>query len=86
MKTEKNILIAFLLNILFSAFEFFGGVFTNSVAIISDAIHDLGDAISIGVSYLLEKKSTKESNNTHTYGYLRYSLLLKTRFHYNLYI
>ena len=51
MKTEKNILIAFLLNLAFSVFEFFGGVFTGSVAIMSDAVHDLGDAASIGVSY-----------------------------------
>ena len=40
MKTEKNILIAFILNITFSIFEFFGGLFTSSVAILSDAIHD----------------------------------------------
>ena len=41
MKTEKNILIAFLLNITFSIFEFFGGIFTNSVAILSDSIHEM---------------------------------------------
>ena len=51
MKTEKNILIAFILNFAFSIFEFIGGIFTSSVAIISDSIHDLGDAASIGVSY-----------------------------------
>ena len=75
MKTEKNILIAFILNLIFSLFEFFGGVFTNSIAIISDAIHDLGDALSIGVSYFLERKSKKKPNNEYTYGYIRYSLL-----------
>ena len=57
MKTEKNIFVAFILNICFSIFEFIGGIFTNSVAIISDAIHDIGDALSIGVSFFLEKKS-----------------------------
>lgn len=46
-KTDKNILIAFLLNISFSIIEFVGGIFTSSIAIISDAIHDLVDAISI---------------------------------------
>ena len=51
MKTEKNIFIAFLLNIAFSIIEFFGGFFTGSIAIISDAVHDLGDAFSIGVSF-----------------------------------
>ncbi len=75
MKTEKNILIAFILNFSFSIFEFFGGVFTNSVAILSDSIHDLGDAIAIGISYFMEKISKKEANNNYTYGYIRYSVL-----------
>ena len=44
-KTEKNILIAFLLNASFSIFEFIGGIITGSVAITSDAVHDLGDAL-----------------------------------------
>ena len=75
MKTEKNILVAFLLNISFSILEFFGGILTNSVAILSDSIHDLGDALSIGISYILEKKSKKKADNNYTYGYIRYSVL-----------
>lgn len=75
MKPEKNILIAFLLNLFFSIFEFIGGLFTNSIAIISDAIHDFGDSISIGISYFLEKKSKKQPDDLYTYGYARYSLL-----------
>ena len=75
MKTEKNILIAFLLNISFSIFEIFGGIITGSVAIISDSIHDFGDALSIGISYFLEKKSKKSPDNKYTYGYIRYSVL-----------
>ena len=75
MKSEKNILIAFILNLAFSIFEFIGGIFTNSVAIISDSIHDIGDAMSIGISYVLEKKSKKQPDNIYTYGYLRYSVL-----------
>ena len=75
MKTEKNILIAFLLNMCFSIFELVGGIFTNSVAIISDAVHDFGDSISIGISYFLEKKSKKKPDNNYTYGYARYSIL-----------
>lgn len=74
MKTEKNILIAFILNLAFSIFEIVGGFFTGSVAIISDAVHDLGDAASIGISYFLEKKSRKQPDETHTYGYARYSV------------
>lgn len=75
MKTERNILIAFLLNFMFSVFEFFGGVFTGSVAIVSDAVHDIGDAVSIGISWFLEKKSKKAPDNVYTYGYLRYSVM-----------
>ena len=75
MKTEKNILIAFILNLSFAIFEFFGGVFTGSVAIVSDAIHDVGDATSIGISYFLEKKSKKKPDEKYTYGYLRYSVM-----------
>ena len=75
MKTEKNIFIAFILNLTFSIFEFIGGVISGSVAIMSDAIHDLGDATSIGISYFLEKKSKKQPDEKHTYGYIRYSVL-----------
>ena len=73
--TEKNILVAFVLNLTFSLIEIVGGLFTNSVAILSDAIHDFGDAFSIGVSYFLERKSKKKPDETYTYGYLRYSVL-----------
>ena len=75
MKTEKNIFIAFVLNLAFSIFEFIGGVFTGSVAIISDAIHDIGDATSIGAAFFLEKKSKKQPDEKYTYGYARYSVI-----------
>ncbi|MBQ4573058.1 MAG: cation transporter [Clostridia bacterium] len=75
MKTEKNILIAFILNLSFSIFEFIGGIFTGSVAILSDSVHDIGDAVSIGISYFLEKKSKKQPDKTYTYGYARFSVM-----------
>ena len=75
MKTEKNILVAFILNISFSIFELIGGIFTNSISIISDAIHDFGDALSIGISLILEKISKKKPDEKYTYGYARYSVL-----------
>ena len=75
MKGDKKILIAFILNLSFSVFELFGGLFTNSVAIISDCVHDFGDAVSIGLSYILEKKSRADADDSHTYGYRRYSVL-----------
>lgn len=75
MKTERNIFIAFILNLGFSVFEFIGGIFTGSVAIVSDSIHDFGDALSIGLSYFLERKSKKQPDDVYTYGYARYSIL-----------
>ncbi len=74
-KTEKNILTAFILNIAFSIFELLGGIFTNSISIMSDAVHDLGDALSIGISLILEKISKKKPDDRYTYGYARYSVL-----------
>lgn len=75
MKTDTNILMAFILNLAFSVFEFVGGIFTGSVAIVSDAVHDMGDAASIGISYFLEKKSKKQPDGKYTYGYARFSVL-----------
>lgn len=67
MKTEKNILIAFLLNLTFSCFEFFEDYY-KYIAILSNSIHDLGDALSIGISYFLERKSKKKLDEKFTYG------------------
>jgi len=75
MKTDKNILVAFLLNFFFSIFEFIGGILTNSISIISDSVHDFADSISIAISYILEKISKRKPNDKYTYGYLRYSVL-----------
>ena len=75
MKTERKILFTFILNLAFSLFEFVGGIFTGSIAIISDAIHDMGDATSIGVSFFLEKKSKRRPDKKYTYGYARFSVL-----------
>ena len=75
MKTSKKILIAFFLNLFFSILELVGGIVTGSVAILSDAVHDFGDATSIGLSVLFEKKSKRQPDDTYTYGYARYSLL-----------
>ncbi len=75
METKKNILVAFVLNLCFSIFELVGGLFTNSISIISDAIHDFGDALSIGIAFLLEKKAARAPDETYTYGYRRYSIL-----------
>ncbi len=75
MKSQRNILIAFILNLFFSLFEFVGGMFTGSFAIVSDSLHDLGDAASIGIAFFLEKKSNRQPDDNYTYGYKRYSVI-----------
>ncbi len=75
MKSQKRILTAFVLNLIFAVFEFIGGALTGSVAIISDSVHDFGDSVSIGISYILEEKSKKEPDDKYTFGYGRYSVL-----------
>ena len=72
MKKENKILAAFILNSVFCVFELIGGSLTGSTAIISDAVHDMGDAISIGVSYLLERKAGKAADEKNKE---RYSLI-----------
>ena len=70
-----NIRVAFLLNLGFTILEVFGGLWTNSMAILSDALHDLGDSLSLGVAYYLQKKSRQKANNRYSFGYQRFSLL-----------
>lgn len=62
MKKEKNILIAFWLNLIFSFFELVGGAVTGSTAIISDSVHDMGDAVSIGIAFAFERKAGREAD------------------------
>jgi len=72
---EKNIKTAFFLNIGFSIAELFGGYLTNSVAILSDALHDLGDSLSLLLSWRLEVLSEKKEDLRYSYGYRRFSML-----------
>jgi len=66
---------AFFLNLTFTIIEFIGGWLTNSTAIMADAIHDLGDSISIGTAWGLNKLSNKPASSQFSYGYKRFSLL-----------
>ena len=72
---SKRIGWAFFLNVVFTIIEFIGGWLTNSTAIMADAVHDLGDSLSIGTSWGLNKLSEKDANRTFSYGYKRFSLL-----------
>ncbi|MBF23220.1 MAG: cation transporter [Pusillimonas sp.] len=72
--SEKRIALAFFLNLFFSIIEFIGGILTQSTAIMADAVHDLGDSLSIGTAWVLQRLGRKSANYTFTYGYRRLSL------------
>lgn len=73
--SEANIGLAFLLNLLFTIIEFIGGWLTNSTAIMADAVHDLGDSLSLGFGWLLQRLSKRHADEQFSYGYSRFSLL-----------
>lgn len=73
--TRKNLRLAFFLNLGFTVLEIFGGLYTNSVAILSDAVHDLGDSISLGLAWYLETLAQRDGDQRFSYGYRRFSLL-----------
>ncbi|MDR1670895.1 MAG: cation diffusion facilitator family transporter [Alistipes sp.] len=70
-----SIATAFFLNLGFAVVELVGGVFTNSVAILSDALHDAGDSVSLGVAWALQKRAGRGRDAKFSYGYKRFSLL-----------
>lgn len=73
---KKNLKLAFFINLGFTLIEFVGGFFTNSVAIISDALHDLGDSLSLGLAWYIENKAEKEgATEEFSFGYARFRLL-----------
>lgn len=72
---EGNIKVAFFLNLGFTIIEIVGGILTNSLAILSDALHDLGDSLSLGLSWYFQKISKKGRTNSFSFGYKRFSLL-----------
>ena len=75
MKAKYTVWLAFFLNLTYAIVEFItGGVFGSS-AVLADSVHDLGDAIAIGISAFLETISNREEDNQYTLGYKRFSLL-----------
>lgn len=73
--SSGNLKIAFFINLGFTIFEIIGGLYVNSIAIISDAIHDLGDSLSLGTAWYLDTKSKQKANQKFSFGYARFSLL-----------
>ncbi|MFP4481512.1 MAG: cation diffusion facilitator family transporter [Thermovirgaceae bacterium] len=72
---EGHLGTAFFLNAGFAVIELVGGLAVGSVAILSDAVHDLGDSVSLGLAWFLQKVSHKGRDSRFTYGYRRFSLL-----------
>jgi cobalt-zinc-cadmium efflux system protein len=72
---EKNIRVAVLLNVSFTIIELIGGLLTNSVAILADALHDFGDSVALITAWVLERKAKKPADGKRTFGYARLSLL-----------
>ncbi len=67
--------MAFFLNLGFTILEIFGGIYTNSMAILSDALHDFGDSLSLGLAWYLQRVAAKGSDKAYSYGYARFSVL-----------
>ncbi len=72
--TSRRLGLVFFLNVGFTLIEFVGGLMTNSTAILADAVHDLGDSLSIGSAWLLNRLGRKVADREFTYGYRRLSL------------
>jgi cobalt-zinc-cadmium efflux system protein len=72
---ESNLKLAFWLNAAFAVIEIIGGILTNSIAILSDAFHDLGDSAALGFAWYFQRISAKQRDDIYTYGYKRYSLV-----------
>jgi len=71
----RNVGIAFILNFVFTLIEIAGGLWTNSTAVLADALHDLGDSLSIGLAFIMERLSGRARDEHFSYGYGRFSLL-----------
>ena len=75
MKAKYAVWLAFFLNLTYAIVEFIAGGVFGSNAVLADSVHDLGDAIAIGISAFLETISNREEDNQYTLGYKRFSLL-----------
>ncbi len=74
-QAKSRLALPFFLNLFFTVFEILGGFYTGSVAILADAVHDLGDSIAIGLAWVLDLKARQKPDAAYTYGYGRYALL-----------
>jgi len=73
--TERNLLFSVLLNLLVTIAETLGGLYSNSLALLSDALHNLGDTSAIFIAYLANLISKKDHTDKKTFGYKRVEIL-----------
>ncbi len=73
--SEQNILLAFILNAVFTVVEIIGGIISGSTAILSDAIHDLSDTLALATSFVLQKMSKKRATPKFSFGFKRLTVL-----------
>ena len=75
VSAERRLGTAFVLNLAFTLLEIAGGLWTNSIAVLSDALHDLGDSLALGLSWRYARLAKREGDVLYTFGYRRFSLL-----------
>lgn len=75
LRSEKNLRLALILNAAFAVIELIGGLWTGSVAILSDAVHDFGDSLSLGLAWAMQRLARRQPDEIFSYGYRRLSLL-----------
>jgi len=71
----KNLLISIFLNIIITISQVIGGIVSGSLALLSDALHNFSDVLSLIVSYVATKISKKEASKTKTFGYKRAEII-----------
>ncbi len=73
---EKNLLFATILNFTIAFAEIIGGLLSNSLALLSDALHNLSDAIALLIAYVAHKIGKRKSNLRKTFGYKRIEIIV----------
>jgi cobalt-zinc-cadmium efflux system protein len=74
-EARKSILYGIILNSVFTGIELVGGILSNSLALLSDTIHDFSDSVALGISYYANKKAQSSPTKTMTFGYRRTTIL-----------
>ena len=71
----RNLVISIFLNILITVAQVFGGLLSGSLALLSDALHNFSDVISLIISYIANKLTKKKASFHKTFGYKRAEIL-----------